>query len=168
MYYANTSQCAKSEKGTTMQNYRSICGKGLIAIILLLLMWATNSSAGQITLAWDPNPSDYDGTSLIGYNLYYKAGSSVAADPDGADFVYIPLTDSGFDPDHPSYQVTGLSDSERYFFVVTAMYNDDESSMSNEVSSSGTGGGQTSSINAGTDDNSAASSSGGCFIGSLR
>lgn len=152
-----------------MQNYRGICGKGSIAVFWILLMWAANSSAGQLTLAWDPNPSDYDGTSLIGYNLYYKADSSVAADPDGANFVYISLTDPGFDPNHPSYQVTGLSDSERYYFVVTAMYNDDESSMSNEVSSiSGTGGGQTSSINAGTDDNSAGSSSGGCFIDSLR
>jgi hypothetical protein len=156
-----------SEKGITMRNYRNNYGKGLIAILLILLMWAASSAAGELTLAWDPN--DGDGTSLIGYNLYYKAGSSAAADPGNANLIYIPLSDPGFDPDHPSYQVTGLTDSEQYYFVVTAMYNDDESGMSNEVSATvGTGGEQNSSINASTDGTSAGSSGGGCFIDSLR
>lgn len=131
------------------------------------MMWATTSSAGQLILAWDP--CDSDSTDLIGYNLYYKAGSSAAADPDDADLVYIPLTDPDFDPDNPTYQVTGLSDSVRYYFAVTAMYNDDESGMSNEVSAIlGTGGGQNSIIDTGTDEPSAGSSSGGCFFDSLK
>lgn len=167
MYYTNMNQSMALQKTTTMQNFRYICGKGLIVSLLALLVWTTNGWAGQITLAWDP--SDSDGTNLIGYNLYYKADSSAAADPYSANLIYIPLTDPDFDPDHPSYQVTGLSDSARYYYVVTAMYNDDESEMSNEVTSmNGIGGGQTSSINASTDGSSAGSSSGGCFIDSLR
>lgn len=156
------------EKGITMQNHQNNYGKGLITFLLILLIWTTQSMAAQITLAWDPYFSNC--TNLIGYNLYYKAVSSVAVDPDGSNLIYIPLTDPDFDPDHPSYQVTGLSDSERYYFVVTAMTNDDESGMSNEVSGiASAGGGQNSSINASTDDTSAgSSSSGGCFIDSLR
>lgn len=167
MHDANTTQSTECERGITMQNYRRICGKRLFALLLILLMWATSSLAGQLTLAWDPNCNA--DTNLIGYNLYYKAGSSVAADPDGANLIYIPLTDPDFDPDQPSYQVTGLTDSERYYFIVTAMYNDDESGMSNEVSAIiGAGGGQNSSINASSDGTSAGSSNGGCFIDSLR
>ena len=150
-----------------MLNCRDNYGKGLIASLLILLMWATSSMAGELTLAWDPN--DSDGADFIGYNLYYKAGSSVAADPDNANLIYIPLTDPEFDPDNPSYQVTGLTNSERYYFVVTAMYNDNESGMSNEVSAIvGTDGGQNSSINNSTESSSAGSSGGGCFIESLQ
>jgi hypothetical protein len=167
MYYANRDQNEASEKVTTKRNFRRNYGKGLIVFLFSLLSWTTNSSAGQITLAWDPNESD--GTNLIGYNLYYKAGASAAVDPYGANLVYIPLTDPDFDPDNPNYQVTGLSDSETYYFVVTAMYNDDESGMSNEVSAiAGSGSGQHSSINAATNGSSAGSSSGGCFIDSLK
>jgi hypothetical protein len=169
MYYANRDQIEASEKVTTIRNFRSNYGKGLIVFLFVLLVWTTNSLAGQFTLAWDPNPSDCDGAALIGYNLYYKAGSSAAADPESADLIYIPLTDPDFDPDNPSYQVTGLSDSETYYFVVTAMYNDDESGISNEVSAAAGGGsGQNSSINASTDSTSAGSSGGGCFIDSLK
>ena len=152
-----------------MQNRGSFCGKVIISFVLIWLLWATSSVAGQLTLAWDPNPGECDGTSLIGYNLYYKAGSSVAADPDGADLIYIPLGDPEFDPDNPSFQVTGLSDSVRYYFVVTAMYGDEESTMSNEVSAlTSTGGGQSRSIDAAADGTSAGSSGGGCFIDSLK
>ena len=132
-------------------------------------MWAADCPAREITLAWDLNPSDCDETNLIGYNLYYRANSSAAADPDSADFIHIALSDPDFDPDHPSYQVTGLSDSESYYFFVTAIYNDDESTVSNEVSDiSSAGGGQNSSIKASTDAASAGSSGGGCFIESLQ
>jgi hypothetical protein len=152
-----------------MQNRRIIGAKRLFTLLLILLMWVSTCPAGQISLAWDPNPGYSGGAYLIGYNLYYKAGSSVAADPNGADLVYISLTDPDFDPANPSYEVTGLSDTERYYFVVTAMYGDEESGTSNEVSTlAGTAGGQNSSINAGTADTPAGSSSGGCFIDSLQ
>ena len=169
MYYRNRNQNLVLQKKATIRNSRNICGKGLVVFLLVLLMWAANCWAGEITLAWDPNEGD--GTNLIGYNLYYKAGSSAAADPYSANLVYIPLTDPDFDPGNPSYQVTGLSDSQRYYFVVTAMYNDDESGMSNEVSAIiGPADGQNSSINTTTDSTSAgsSSSSGGCFIDSLK
>lgn len=167
MQYMKAKQSILFKKGNTTQECLNTCAKGLTAFLLILLLWTTNCLAEQITLAWDPSESN--GTNLIGYNLYYKAGSSAAADPDIADLIYIDISDPDFDPDHPSYQVTGLSDSERYYFVVSAMYNDGESGMSNEVSSIvGAGGEQNSSINASTDDTSAGSSSGGCFIDSLR
>jgi hypothetical protein len=167
MYYENTTHSIATEKGITLRKYRIKYGKGLIAGLLAFLVWTTSSWAGQITLAWDPNESD--GTNLIGYNLYYRAGFSAAADPYEANLIYIPLTDPDFDPNNPSYQVTGLSDSDRYYFVVSAMYDNDESGMSNEVSATtSTGAGQNSSINDGESNTSAGSSSGGCFIDSLR
>ena len=159
-----------AEREATMRSYRIPYLKCSLAIILTLLIWATSSIAGEITLAWDPNCND--NPDLIGYNIYYKANSSVATDPDGADLVYIPLTDPGFDPDQPSYQVTGLSENVRYFFVVTAIYNNDESTMSNEASAvaaqTGSNYSAPTSVASSADNSASGSSSGGCFIDSIQ
>jgi hypothetical protein len=158
-----------------MRDLLRIGRNGLIAFIMTLLIGAVNCLAGERTLAWDPNCNDYP--NLIGYNLYYKAGSSVSENPDGANLIYIPLTEPGFDPDQPSYQVTGLLENVRYYFTVTALYNDDESAMSNEVSGmldsdSGTLGGSpsgsSSDVNSTADSSTGGSSSAGCFIDSLK
>jgi Fibronectin type III domain len=136
---------------------------GLLAIVLIMLLSATSCLAAEFTLAWDPNCDDEP--SLIGYNIYFKAGSSVLADPDGAEMVYIDLTDPGFDRDQPSYTVTDLLKNVRYYFTVTAVYADDESDMSNETSAIKTSSGST--LNSNSDSSSSAGSGAGCFISSL-
>ena len=156
-----------------MRNHRiSNC---LIGCVLIVLVWATSSFSGELTLAWDPNCND--NPNLIGYNLYYKADSSVADNPDNANLIFIPLTEPGFDPDQPSYQVTGLSENVRYYFTVAAMYNDEESAMSNEASGmlnansgtpDGSPGGSNTNVNSTADNSTGGSSSAGCFIDSFK
>lgn len=147
-----------------MGNRPGVHISGVISLFLAIFVCATISMAAEVTLAWDP----YDNThiNLIGYNLYYKAGSSVQADPDGATLIYVPLSESGFDPDHPSYTVTGLLDDTRYYFTVTAMVGDDESGMSNEVSS--INGASSLDSTPGTSAAVASGSGGGCFINMLK
>ena len=88
--------------------------KGILFASLIIMMSAATIPAAEVTLAWDASCNEYP--DLIGYNIYFKAESSVATDPDGAELIYIALTDSGFDPDQPTYTVTGLSDNVRYYF----------------------------------------------------
>lgn len=133
-----------------------------IIFVMIIFALAGVSQAAEVTLAWDPHDNTH--TNLTGYNLYYKAGSSVQTDPDGATLIYIALTDPGFDPDNPSYTVTDLLDDTKYYFTVTAMVNDDESGMSNEVAA--TNGASTLNTNTGT--SAAGSGGGGCFISSLK
>ena len=137
-----------------------------IGIIFTMAIFASASVgvAAEVTLAWDPHENTH--SNLSGYYIYYKAGSSVQANPDGATLIYIALTDPGFDLENPSYTVTDLMDDTQYFFAVTAMVEDDESGMSNEVST--TNG--SSALETHTDAPSAASGGGGgggCFINSL-
>ena len=148
-----------------MTHRRKACLSGVIVSILIILMSATSSFAADFTLAWDPNCNDYP--NLIGYNIYFKADSSVVADQNDAELVYIALTDTGFDPEQPSYTIKGLLDNVRYYFTITAMFNDDETAMSNEVSAVSGGGSSNSGIGSITAD-SGSGSSGGCFIGTLN
>jgi hypothetical protein len=115
-----------------MQARLSPLTAGLITVLMTILISATGGSAANFPLAWDPNCNDYP--TLIGYNLYYSAGSSVVADPDSADVVCISLDDPHFDPDHPGYEITGLLDGVKYYFAVSAVYEDGESDLSNEIS----------------------------------
>jgi hypothetical protein len=136
-----------------------------LILVMVIFAFASVSQAAEVTLAWDPHDNTH--TNLTGYNLYYKAGSSVQADPNGATLIYIALTDPGFDPENPSYTVTDLLDDTQYFFTVTAMVEDDESGMSNEVS---TTNGTSSLGPTPTTGTPSAGSSGddGCFITSLN
>jgi hypothetical protein len=143
----------------------------LITSLLLLIMAISPSSgaAAEFSLAWDPNCNV--NPTLIGYTIYYSAGSPVTADPDGADIVYISLDDPDFDPDQPAFEITDLEDDVEYYFTVTAIYEDGESDMSNEVS------GTNSHTETSPDSNLqyvnsnstfTGSSSGGCFINILN
>jgi hypothetical protein len=133
-------------------------------VLLLLLALPAVVYAKQITLAWDANSEPY----LEGYKVYYKTGSSgnrVLSNYDGAGLTFVgePYSgqpaDSGFairlqdlpDPtvDPVTCTLDGLSDTDEYYFVVTA-YADAgrlESDASNEASTaarataSGGGGG---------------------------
>jgi hypothetical protein len=146
-----------------MRNHPSTKIKISFFLILAFSLCATVIQAAEVTLAWDPHDNPHN--DLIGYNLYYKADSSVQADPDGATLIYIPLTESGFDPDNPSYQITGLLDDTQYYFTLTAMVGDEESGMSNEVSA--INGASSMDTNAGTS-STGSGVGGGCFISSLK
>jgi hypothetical protein len=106
--------------------------QGLMASVFVLLLAASIGSAADFTLSWDANCNDYPG--LIGYNLYYLEGASVLENPDDSIMIYIPLSQEGFDPESPSYTVTGLKDNVEYYFTISAVDKDEESGMSNEVS----------------------------------
>ena len=139
--------------------------KGILVALLIIMMSATTIPAAEIILAWDASCNEYP--DLIGYNIYFKADSSVAEDPDGAELIYIALTDSGFDPDQPTYTVSGLSDNVRYYFTVTAMLEDKESAMSNEVSAEMSTSSLSSDSSSGTAGTDTVSSS-GCFISAMQ
>jgi uncharacterized membrane protein YgcG len=131
-----------------------------IITVMAIIAFAGVSQAAEVTLAWDPHENTH--TNLTGYNLYYKAGASVQADPNGATLIYIALTDPDFDPDHPNYTVTDLQNDINYFFTITAMVDDDESGMSNEVSATN-GVSAIDQANSGTP-SGGSGGGGGCFI----
>ena len=109
--------------------------------IAVLVCLATPAYALDVTLQWDANQE----TDLAGYKIYYRAGSSggsILANYNGTGAyegdspIEMPLAlDENDDPDIVEFTVTGLTDGQTYYFVVTA-YNDDvpplESGPSNE------------------------------------
>jgi PKD repeat protein len=85
---------------------------------LTLLLFATNTYAGQVSLAWDPSSS----SNLAGYRLYYGQASQT----------YTSHIDVGL---QTSYTITGLTDGQTYYFAATAYdLAGIESTFSNEVS----------------------------------
>ena len=141
-----------------------------MAAMAIMLVFAAGGMAAEFSLAWDPNCNE-DPT-LIGYNIYYKAGASVTADPDSADLVYIALDDPDFNPDQPGCMVSDLQEDVEYYFAVSAVYEDGESDLSNEISgtrSSSDSHQNSSPPNSGLTPtgSSGSGSSGGCFINSL-
>lgn len=81
--------------------------------LLLCLLAATLSFAADVTLAWDPSPSE----GVAGYKMYYKAGSSTA-----------PLNGTGaIEGDSPvmvgdslTTSLSGLDSGVVYYFTVVA------------------------------------------------
>ncbi len=89
-------------------------------LIAMFVLWAGVSFGADVTLRWDANTEP----DLAGYNIYYGNESGVYGEPIDAGNV-------------TEYVVTGLDDTQSYYFVVTA-YDDEvprlESAYSNEVS----------------------------------
>jgi hypothetical protein len=136
--------------------------------VLTLLLFTASTAASQaadFNLAWDP-PVEND-ANLIGYHVYYKAGSSILTDPSGSIMIYVPLSEEGFDPSSPSFLVTDLLDDTTYYFTVSAVYDEDESAMSNQVEGINGNSTPTSAIETSTSGSSAGSGGGGCFIKTL-
>jgi hypothetical protein len=130
--------------------------KMILLFPLLFFFAVTQSYALDVTLGWDANAEP----DLAGYKVYYKTGSSGppyngTGASQGNSPVTVPIGDLA-DADNPEYTLSGLSDSEVSFFVVTA-YDTEvpplESGYSNEVSALG-----TPSIT------STSAGDGGCFI----
>ncbi len=99
--------------------------KWALLITVLLVFNATNSSAGDVTFVWTANSETVEG-----YRLYYKTGSS------GAPYNGTGATEG------PSPVVTGnvqtftlhdLSDTETYYFTLTAYLGAEESNYSDEI-----------------------------------
>ena len=109
--------------------------------IAVLVCLTTPAYAVDVTLQWDANAE----SNLAGYKVYYKMGSSgggILANyngtgaSDGDSPIDMPLSlDENPDSNIVEFTVTGLTDGQTYYFVVTA-YNDDipplESGPSNE------------------------------------
>ncbi|MFO7708481.1 MAG: choice-of-anchor U domain-containing protein [Desulfobacterales bacterium] len=89
-----------------------------IIIIAIISTVASDASAADVTLAWDPNSE----TDLAGYRLHYGAAS-------GSYSVHIDVRNV------TTYTVTGLTAGQTYYFAATA-YNTsgNESGYSNSVS----------------------------------
>jgi hypothetical protein len=125
------------------------------ALFLLFPLLFTHSDfAAQVTLAWDPNTE----RDLAGYRIHYKM-STPGAPYDGAGAnegdspLDVPLALLA-DKHNPEYTLSGLSDTETYYFVITAYDHSRESAYSNEVSTDFT---------VRTDDGDSGGG-GGCFI----
>ena len=132
------------------------------ALIVLLFVPAVGLTA-DFELYWDPNCNgDPD---LEGYFIYYADDQSVLFNSQDATEIYVSLSDSGFDPNNPSYNVRGLIDGVRYCFAITAFYGEEESVLSNEIC--GVNGSYTQTPGVQRSD-SGGSSGGGCFIGHLK
>ena len=124
-----------SEKFCCLWNQVARCG-GRVSLILLMLISAlvlflllsTPSYALDVTLAWDAcSPCD----NLLGYMLYYSAGGEGGPPYDGtganegeSPIVTRPTT---------TFRLTGLDETETYFFTITAYNVYGESAYSNEV-----------------------------------
>jgi hypothetical protein len=131
--------------------------------IALLLIPAVGMAA-DFELFWDPNCNS-DPT-LEGYYIYYIEEESVVFNPSDATEIYVPLSQNGFDPEAPSYLISGLIDDVKYCFTVSAWYGDEESVMSNEIC--GINGAYIPSPDGGSSDGTTSNLSGGCFIGALK
>ena len=121
---------------------------------LLFFFGVTQSYALDVTLGWDANTEPH----VVGYKVYYKTGSSGppyngTGAAQGSSPVTVPIGDLA-DSDNPEYRLSGLSDSEVSFFVVTAYDTEGlESGYSNEVPPAAPPSGR------GTEDGG-----GGCFV----
>jgi hypothetical protein len=127
---------SKRQKKKT--GYMKNSWKFTLLSIALLFCFVTPGYAADFTLDWDANTEP----DLAGYKIYYKTGSSGppynGTDADqGPSPITVPIEDL-YDPNNPEFTLTGLDDSEVYFFVVTA-YDDEalESYYSNIAASDG-------------------------------
>ena len=108
----------------------------LFLFVIFVFIVSPNFAYGyDPSFAWDANTE----SDIAGYNIYYKTDSSSVAYNgtdaiEGRSPIQIPVT-SLKDPENPQYTIHGLSDTESYFFVITAYDTaGNESGFSNELS----------------------------------
>ncbi len=92
----------------------------IVPLFFLMLSIPIQSYGRDVSFSWTANSE----SSLIGYKLYYKEGSSSAPPYDGKGLIEGdgPIL---IDGDATTYMVTGLSTEKTYHFVLTA-YGDDD------------------------------------------
>lgn len=99
-------------------------GLAKLALLFLFILLVPNQLyAREATFSWTANPEP-----LTGYKLYYKTGTS------GEPYSGMAL-DQGDSPipvdkTATTYTVTGLSDNDTYYFVLTALNGNEESDYS--------------------------------------
>lgn len=128
--------------------------KTLLIFLFLCIVFVPAGFALDVTLQWNANPE----TDLEGYRIYYDTVSGAPYEGEWAEEGDSPIDVKAAiveDGDTARFTITGLSDEEDYYFVLTA-YNTSgkESGYSVEVTTAE--GGNTSSADA--------DGGGGCFI----
>ncbi len=99
----------------------------LVFAIVLFFLLSTLSYALDVTLVWD---AGYPNDNLLGYMLHYKEGApGPPYDGTEANEGESPI-DIGLST---TFTLTGLDETETYFFRLTAYNDDAESGYSNEV-----------------------------------
>ena len=151
---------------TIRVNFQSLI-RVLSASFVLFFCILAYSYAEDVTLTWDTNAEP----DLVGYKIYYKTGSSGppyngTGATQGSSPIDVPLDqDENTDPDVMEYTIRGLSNSEIYYFVVTAFDNEKpsfESDYSNETSIDRV------TIITSTTPSGGGGGGGGCFISALQ
>jgi VCBS repeat-containing protein len=104
---------------------RSVLFCWIPGILLFLFFFATSSYSRDVTFIWTANPENVDG-----YKLYYKTGSSGPPyDGTGATQGASPLQMGNV----TTYTLSNLSDSQTYYFALTAYLGAEESAYSTEI-----------------------------------
>ncbi|MHB8790631.1 MAG: Ig-like domain-containing protein, partial [Desulfobulbaceae bacterium] len=97
----------------------------IAAFVAFLLLLAANSYGRDVSFIWSANPETVDG-----YRVYYKTGSSGAPyNGTGAAEGSSPVAAGNV----TSFTLHGLSDTETYYFALTAYRGEDESVYSTEI-----------------------------------
>jgi len=108
--------------------------KFILPAIILSLLRSKEGYAIEVTLQWDAN-TDPD---LSGYMVYYDTDSGPPYEGNGSTEDDSPINVGNV----TGFTVTGLDDSQTYYFAVTAYDNEGlESGYSIEVSTNNSGGG---------------------------
>ena len=104
-----------------------------VPLLILLLYLTSLASAGQITLAWDPNIE----ADLGGYKIYYGTSPRTGADPKSCGLCgYASVVPVG---NVTTYTLNNLVSGQTYYFSVTASdTSQNESGFSNQVSGAAT------------------------------
>jgi len=122
----------KQEELVIMTLHTSIIkGKPRYSICFLFLVFAifvfpvTNSLGRDVSFVWTANPETVDG-----YRIYYKTGTSGAPyDGSGSTDGASPVVTGNV----TSFTLHGLSDTETYYFALTAYLGAEESDYSTEI-----------------------------------
>lgn len=105
------------------------CLRPLVLAVVRIFFVSTATYAMDVSFAWDANTEE----DVIGYYLYYKTGSS--GEPyNGTDALEGPSPVYIEGRNTTTYTLTGLDDTENYYFVLTAYdWEDFESDYSIEL-----------------------------------
>jgi VCBS repeat-containing protein len=99
--------------------------RSIPAAFVFLVLFAATAFSRDVTFTWNANEESVDG-----YKLYYKAGSSGPPyNGTGAAEGGSPINTGNV----TSYTLHGLSDTQTYYFVLTAYLGAEESGYSNEL-----------------------------------
>ena len=113
-----------TDKAMTFSNKHSI--GATFFLLLSVLFFSSTTQARDLTFTWNPNVKQVDG-----YRLYYKSGANGGAPYEGTGAI------EGNSPVNTgnvtTFTLHGLSDTQTYFFALTAVSGTYESNFSTEI-----------------------------------